>query len=413
MGQGVPQEVGEGPGLRVHCAPGAGTETRPYGSAVAWVCRRRGGALSPPASRAGASLAVAVGLSAAAFLASIAWADDEPDRVELRVLTFNVWHGLRPDGGKLRLEGEDPARKEERFDWQIEQLRELDADVLLLQEVNPNQRQSRRYAAALGMDEIHKVASCGVHLGPIKIPANVNEGLAILARPELRLRRVGTKRLSGNARCAAGWGFQTKESRYVLFGEVDLAGARVLVANTHLSAPPHVLPGFETRLREMVLEGSLEAQQRRTIVDTLERKRARNLAEVDRLLVEIEWRTSQYAGVILGGDFNASPGSASIRSVEAAGLRAAASGPGFETWDPIRNAENKAIGERLASQLPTYGKPELDDWLRRRDEVARQIDYVFVSQEWRVGDAALVLEGGKEGLLASDHFGVLVMLAQP
>lgn len=357
--------------------------------------------------------AAAVALSTAAAVLSASPVDAAESGAGLRVVTFNVWHGLRPDGGKLRLAGEDPDRKRRRFGWQIEQLRALDPDLLLLQEVNPNQRESRRYAAALGMDEIHKVANCGVHLGPIKIPANVNEGLAILAKPDLELRRVGSKRLSGDARCAAGWGFQTKESRYVLFGEVDLDGAKILVANTHLSVPPYVLPGFETRLGEMVAEGSLDANQRRTIVETLRRKRQRNLAEVGRLLDQIERRTSGHAGIILGGDFNAIPGSASIRSVEAAGFRAAASGPGFETRDPIRNAENKAIGERISPQLPTYDLTELEDWLRRGDEVARQIDFVFVSSEWSIGEAALVLDGRKEGLVASDHFGIVVTTELP
>ncbi len=114
----------------------------------------------------------------------------------LKVLTLNVWHGLRSGESKTRFPGED---------------------------------------AELGYDEIHKVASCGIHLGKIlKIPRNVNEGIAILARAKLKLRRVGKKRLSGNASCSATWGFQTKESRYALFGEITVEGRRVLLATTHL-----------------------------------------------------------------------------------------------------------------------------------------------------------------------------------
>ena len=72
------------------------------------------------------------------------------------------------------------------------------------------------------------MTSCGIHLPPIKIPTNVNDGLAILARPGLDLRRVHTKRLSGDAVCTATFGFQTKESRYALLGEinVELVGSK-------------------------------------------------------------------------------------------------------------------------------------------------------------------------------------------
>ena len=175
---------------------------------------------------------------------------------EITVMTFNVWHGLRSGESRKRFPGEDPERFEMRFAWQIEELQRLDPDVLFFQEVNPNQPLSRRYAEALGYDEIHKVTSCGLHLGAIyKIPKNVNEGIAILAKPELGLRRVGTKRLSGDATCTATWGFQTKESRYVLFGEITVGNQRVLLATTHLASPSFTPDDFDETLDEMVQAG--------------------------------------------------------------------------------------------------------------------------------------------------------------
>ncbi|MEJ2085996.1 MAG: endonuclease/exonuclease/phosphatase family protein, partial [Acidobacteriota bacterium] len=153
-----------------------------------------------------------------------------PSGATLEVLSFNVWHGLRSGENRKKFPGEDAQRAEDRFAYQIQEIQRLDPDVLLLQEVNPNQRQARKYATALGYDEIHKVTSCGLHLGALyKIPKNVNDGIAILAKPELQLRRVGKKRLSGNAKCTASWGFQTKESRYGLFGEIRVGGRKVLV----------------------------------------------------------------------------------------------------------------------------------------------------------------------------------------
>ena len=176
----------------------------------------------------------------------------------LKVLTYNVWHGLRSGESNKRFPGEEPEDKESRFAAQIR--RDPAARIRTCILLPGSQPQSaRRHAStlqALGYDEIHKVTSCGLHLGGIyKIPRNMNEGIAILARPELGLKRVGKKRLSGNATCTATYGFQTKESRYALFGEITVGGRSLLVATTHLSAPPFVLSDFEENLEGLVEEG--------------------------------------------------------------------------------------------------------------------------------------------------------------
>ena len=41
------------------------------------------------------------------------WAADSETRTTLRVLTYNVWHGLRSGESNKRFPGEDPADKEE------------------------------------------------------------------------------------------------------------------------------------------------------------------------------------------------------------------------------------------------------------------------------------------------------------
>ena len=200
-------------------------------------------------------------------------AAQEAPGATLDVMTFNVWHGLRSGESKKRFPGEDPDRAAKRFAWQIQKIQRLDPDVLLLQEVNPNQPQSQRYAEALGYDEIHKVTSCGLHLGGIyKIPENMNEGIAILAKPELGLRHVGNKRLSGDAMCSATWGFQTKESRYALFGEITVDGQRVLLTTTHLASPAFTPVDFDQQLEKMVQAGDLTTEQRDEILAVRDRK---------------------------------------------------------------------------------------------------------------------------------------------
>ncbi len=332
----------------------------------------------------------------------------------IKALTYNVWHGLRSGESNKRFPGEDEDRKERRLAWQIEELERLDPDLLFFQEVNPNQPLARWYAEQLGYDEIHKVTSCGLHLGGIyKIPKNMNEGIAILAKPELGLRRVGKKRLSGNATCSATWGFQTKESRYALFGEITVNGKNVLVTTAHLFSAPFVLPSFDEDLEQLVEQGVLEPAQRDEILAAREQKVQRATREAKLLVQEIEKRRSRLGSdvpVILGGDFNAEPTTPGIAAIKAAGFVEAGTGPDFHTWDPVTNKVNYGIGTRRHDPLPTFDKPEVQALLAHRSTTPRQIDHIFVSPDFEVIAAEMVLNRDKDGMYPSDHFGILAAL---
>lgn len=364
-------------------------------------------------------LAVALAAGAILFMGSPA-ESREVSGPRLKVMTFNVWHGLRSGESRKRFPGEDAERAEKRFNWQIEEIKRLDPDVLHFQEVNPNQPQSRRYAEALGYDEIHKVTSCGLHLGAIyKIPKNVNEGIAILAKPALRLERAGKKRLSGNAKCSATWGFQTKESRYALFGTITVGGQKVLLVTTHLFAPAFVPAGFDDRLDALVGQGSLTSEQRDVILTERDRKQQRNVTEVERLLREIARHQGRLASggasppTILGGDFNAEPDYPGIVEIRESGWIEAATGPEFHTWNPIVNQVNYSIGTKRHYSLPTFDRAEVEELLDQRHDTPRQIDHIFVSPEIRVVSAEMVLQEPKDGIYPSDHFGLLVTLRLP
>jgi len=351
---------------------------------------------------------------------------DQPARAQnpsgstLQVMTFNVWHGLRSGESRKKFPGEDPVRAEKRFAWQIEEIQRLDPDVLLFQEVNPNQRQSRHYAEALGYDEIHKVTSCGLHLGAIyKIPKNVNDGIAILAKPELGLRRLGKKRLSGNAMCSATWGFQTKESRYALFGEITVGGQKVLLTTTHLASPAFTPANFDEQVESMVQNGELTTDQRDEIFAARDAKLTRNTMETQRLLQEMEKRREQLASgdastpVILGGDFNAESDRPGIGKIEAAGFTQVAGGPDFLTWNPVINEENYTTGTRRHYSLPTFDNPQIEAMLDQRHDTPRQIDHLFVSPETKILSAEMVMNEAKDGIYPSDHFGIQATLSLP
>jgi endonuclease/exonuclease/phosphatase family metal-dependent hydrolase len=362
-------------------------------------------------------------LAASSLLSAALPAPALAEGTTLKVLTFNVWHGRRQpekEEGNRVFPGEDAERADRRFDFQIEEIKRLDPDLLLFQEVNPNQRQARRYAAALGYDEVHKVTSCGLHLGKlVKIPKNVNEGMAILARPELGLRRAGKKRLSGNAKCTATWGFQTRESRYVLFGEIRVAGQPVLVANVHAYSPAFMPPGFLDDLDGLVDEGTVSAEQRQKIVDVLDSKLDRHVGDMRKLLREIDKRRQRLGRggasvpVVLGGDFNAEPTGEGIALILGAGFASVTADGGFATWDPVTNKVNFETGTKLSQPVPTFGIQEIEDLLAPRRTLTRQIDHIFYSPELASEPGERVLDQDLDGMFPSDHFGVMATLRLP
>ena len=87
---------------------------------------------------------------------------------------------------------------EARYDSLLAQIRELDPDVVFLQEVNPAAGFSARLARDLGFSHCHQVCIGGIKFGPLGIPANCKEGNAILARKSLRLQKLEDWKLSGS-----------------------------------------------------------------------------------------------------------------------------------------------------------------------------------------------------------------------
>lgn len=361
------------------------------------------------------SLLLVIGTSVGDGAPTVAQSDSG---ATLKVMTFNVWHGLRSGESRKRFPGEDPERADARFDWQIQEIKRLDPDVLLFQEVNKNQPQARRYAEALGYDEIHKVTSCGLHLASLyKIPKNVNEGIAILAKPQFGLKRVGKKRLSGNAMCSATWGFQTKESRYALFGSINVEGQAVLLVTTHLASPAFTPADFDEQLDKLVENGELTAEQRAEIVAERDRKLNRNTTEVQILLKEIDRQRHRVSGsgtpAIFGGDFNAEPDKPGIGKVKASGFTEVADGPEFHTWNPVVNQENYSIGTRRHYSLPTFDNATVEAMLDQRHDTPRQIDHLFISEEIEKISAEMVMNEPKDGIYPSDHFAILATIRLP
>ena len=114
--------------------------------------------------------------------------------------------------------------------------------------------------------------------------------------------------------------------------------------------------------------------------------------------------------VILGGDFNAEPDTPPIALVMDSGLQNVATGPAYLTWDPVKNHENHAIGTKKGWPLPTCDLEQVEWLLEPRRTAARQIDYLFVSEQGRVVSSTMVMDRERHGIFPSDHFAIFFVI---
>lgn len=324
------------------------------------------------------------GRRGAALLAVLIVSGMEPASGEtLRVLTYNLWHGFWRTAQKelLVLPSEPDVAGRRRADLQDARLARLAPDIVMSQEAHPLPWRARAMARALDHDSIHQLVSCGLRFLHLGVPWSIRSGLAVTARDDLRLERVGGPKLSGRLGFCSDWlGLQVEEARRALLGRISLSDGRsLLVVTTHLHSSTE---GGDAREDRRVLETSV-------LLDAISEAR-RDDPEI--------------FGVILGGDLNTHAGSRSIERLRAAGFVDAAeqAGSEFVTYDPWNN--------RLAARMTEAGGGDPSR------SAPRRIDYLFVSRELEPFIRLVEPYGVEPNASAvsdfdSDHFGVLLELA--
>ncbi|MCB0364419.1 MAG: endonuclease/exonuclease/phosphatase family protein [Bdellovibrionaceae bacterium] len=343
----------------------------------------------------------------------------------VRLLTYNLWHGL--DGQGLLFFGELEPRKRKlaRAQVQIECLRRWSADLLFLQEVNPLFPAAYYYSSQLGKDHISQMDLSGIKLLGFGPPFNLQSGQVILAPKKWRLRSLGGEQLSGDRPANQGlFSFQLRESRYALFGEMEHPSwGRVLLANVHLHHGLEYDNSWNLILNRAVQEGELLESERRILQRQLLKGDVRREKEVNRLLLKIESLSSKYDLVLVAGDFNSSPASPVVRMMHSAGFQDSwlASGqalPGL-TWSHQGNEENHAFNDGFQGGF-TWDEDAGPESIRGRllslaheaERRPRRIDYLFYRTSHKVLLKTELFTGQSEesDLFGSDHFGLGVIM---
>jgi endonuclease/exonuclease/phosphatase family metal-dependent hydrolase len=362
----------------------------------------------------------------------------EPDGKPLqrfKVLTYNTLHGLEPSGLTVKASESKEARQA-RLNLQFHQLSVVQPDLLLFQEVNPLPEMAEAYVTGLkdsGLQyaEVHQVDACGVRLAPgLAVVPGLNNGLAVLAKAPLRLRKVKGLKLSGGfGGCTDYAGFQTGELRYALIAEIENpdTGRKLLAVSLHLHSGIERNAFFVQKINEAIDHGKIQREDFEDIVTAMEQDQERRLDEIRVLVKEVQKLQAEgtYLGAIVGGDFNFEPDDPEYRELEQAGLRDTYTIAHSETevysLDPQRNLiaakglrdVPSALREAM-KRLPESQQQKLLEGYQKGISQARRVDFLFLlkkpsdspngclRQELFGQPTAVSTEPG------SDHFGVLV-----
>jgi endonuclease/exonuclease/phosphatase family metal-dependent hydrolase len=347
-----------------------------------------------------------------------------------KVLTYNAWHGL--DAGEFWVTAsETPEENEARFRFQVTQIAAERPDVVLLQEVNPLPARAEQYVQALAdrglyYDEVHQVDACGVRLGgETALIPGLNNGLAILARHTLQLRKLTGLKLSGDlGLCDSAAGVQLEELRYAVIGDITIpeTGQHYLVVSTHLYSGVEAGTLFLDTLEQAYLAGYLPRYPE--FRWEVEQGRLRRIGELDRLTrtLRVFRRQGTYEGLAVGGDFNFEPDfpeyeeALLLRLTDAHTL--ARHNRVLHTADPERNIWIQ-IGEesafpaqllRLFRELPSDLAEKARAVYLEETRRPRRIDHLWMDSffsSYCIRQDLFGVDLDDQGRPASDHYGVL------
>ena len=355
-----------------------------------------------------------------------------PDR--FGVLTYNVLHGL--DVGRMWVRpGESAEDRTKRFTLQFQHLARAEPDVILLQEVNPLPAMAEAYleglkSFGLQYNVVHQADACGIRLGSkLGLVPGLNNGLAVLAKSPLRLRKITGLKLSGGVGgCGSLVGFQTGSFRYALIAEVEHpeTKAKMLAVSLHLHSGIERSQYFTQRILEAKKQGIIEnLEDFEKLLTALAADQTRRIQELRTLLQELGRRQEQddYLTVVIGGDFNFEPHSPEYQELMLVGLRDShmIAQPqnelhSYDPTNPLIDSGNPTLPAALIQAikgLPESRQRAIVEEYREGISQARRIDFLFtmpgrirplnvcVTQELFGTPTAVSVETG------SDHYGVL------
>ena len=338
-----------------------------------------------------------------------------------KVLTYNLWHGLSPEGVLRFREMEPRTRKNLRHQLQQELLKSFrDCDFCFLQEANPVGARSKNLAGLLNMDPFHCRDNSGVKWGEWGIPANLDSGLCTLVSDRQYVESSRVVRLSEgkNTILSKKASFQLSEGRSALFvSTFSEESGRSLWVNTHLHHGIEISDAIRDQVADLQKTGEISEAVEEELLLRLQAADERRESEVDVLLRELDSEKDRYNLIVLAGDLNATMASTTFQKLRDFGFENLETGDPLVTWDPERNYANHFLSREyipalLLEDLSFDSKivHHLEELARSWEYSPRKIDYIL---GWSKTGAIQVKKSDLFGLpdshdlAPSDHFGVV------
>lgn len=355
-------------------------------------------------------------ISACGFPESLPKPEKSKD-ISLKIINYNLWHGLG-SGYFKREELEPQSHKENRFQEQINLLKQAKPDILFLQEANPVSSQTRKIAKELGMTYVFQETNCGTSVLGLGLPINLSMGIAILVRPPLEIKKILGLKLSGPIGfCNPYLTFQYAEFRYALFAlAYHPEYGSFLLANTHLHHGVEWSPQVRKQIDTWAKTGILTLSQKSELKQTIESSNQRRKKELQNIFSQIDELQKHYNKIplILAGDFNFTVQSPIYKTIiETHNLKDSTESysPEPYTWNPLENEQNHRYTGEFDVPVPTFDKGEIETFFKEYDRRQRRIDYIFVSSDIQVLSHSLFAhQPNPQGITGSDHFGILALI---
>ncbi len=342
-----------------------------------------------------------------------------PSPGEIKIVDYNVWHGIDGKGTLKMGEYEPAAVREKRFKLLVAGLKEMDPDIIGIQEANKVRSYSKRLARDIDRDAVWKVGNSGIKLFGLGFPVNFSEGLAVFARKGSKLELLASKRLSGGGVQREWFSAHMEEVRYAVAARVRIADRPLIVFNVHTHFG--LIPDETTRgkIDGMIARGELSYENKAALLKEIDEGHRWTESDIIALLSFIKETVRKYDHpYIVMGDFNTTLKSEALRKLIAElGLIDpwAIKNPGQKgyTWDPTVNPNTKYDGSpyQADGKTPKSGIDVLEAEFDRTSP--RRIDFIFLSEHFgteSVKSARLIFNEPVDGAFVSDHIGVEVVL---
>lgn len=339
---------------------------------------------------------------------------------DIKVITFNVWHGMNRATFFTVDDYESAERREKRFAIFVESARKMAPDVLAIQEANTIPGYVKKLSKSLDYRAVWRITNCGIKLFGCGIPSNFSEGLAVLAKKEHRIEYLASKRISGGGIQCDYFSFHTSSARYILAAKATIDNRLLLIFNihAHFTLIPH--EGVDAKIDTLIAKEKLPPEGRKKIVDEISSGYQKTENEILQLLSFVKEITAKHNyPYIITGDFNTTAESPAVRKmIQELGLIDAFAlknpgAPGY-TWNPFTNPNARLYDGspcRADGKTPRKGVVALEAEFDR--SIPRRIDFILLSKHFdakKVKSARIVFNEPKDGLLPSDHYGVEVIL---